>query len=360
MDTSDPDIDFDNDGVCTHCRSYGRMIRDIHMSENERKLLLQKTVEKIKRQGSSCQYDCVIGLSGGVDSTYTAYLVKNMGMRPLAVHLDNGWDTEIAVSNIEKTVKRLNIDLYTHVIDWTEFRDMQLSYFKASVADIEVLTDHAIWAVLYRQAARHGIKYIINGANVTSEFILPLSWISDKNDLRNIKAIQQRFGTQKIKTFPTLGFLKLNCYKYIQNIKVFMILDYVDYIKKDAIKIIENELDWRNYGGKHHESFFTKFFQAYILPEKFKIDKRRAHLSTLICSKQITREAALDELKKASYNSEELKEDTDYIIKKLGITGNEFNEIMKMPLKKYTDYPSYHNNISYIMCRFLFRKLKGI
>ena len=265
MDTTDPQIQFNDEGVCNHCRDYDKRVKNELIPIAQREETLHMLVDKMKKAGRGRKYDCIIGLSGGVDSTYVAYIVKTLGLRPLAVHLDNGWNSELAVKNIENIVKKLDIDIYTHVIDWEEFKDIQISYFKASIIDIEVPTDHAIWAILYKLAAKNGIKYLINGSNLVTESILPLSWISDKNDLRNLKSIHNKFGRKKMKTFPTLGFFKKAYYDYIIGVNVVMILNYLDYDKKEAMKVIEKELDWKNYGGKHHESLFTKFFQAYIL-----------------------------------------------------------------------------------------------
>jgi len=359
MDTTDPDIVFDEKGECNHCRSYDKLAdRKLFSNEKERVEALNYMLDKIKSVGKKNEYDCIIGLSGGVDSSYVALKVKECGLRPLAVHLDNGWNSELAVQNITNIVKKLDIDLITHVIDWEEFKDMQLAYFKASVVDIEVLTDHAIWAILYKTANKYNIKYIINGSNIASEAILPMSWISDKNDLRNIKAIHSQFGTVKNNTYPQLGILRLNYYKVIKKIKTFLILNYIDYNKDEAKQLIQKKLGWRDYGGKHHESFFTKIFQEYILPVKFKIDKRRAHLSTLICSKQITRKNALLELQKNSVQNSTRTENMNYLIKKMGISKEEFEEIMNLPVKHYTDYPSYHNSIIYNSIKYIYIIIK--
>jgi N-acetyl sugar amidotransferase len=355
MDTTDQDIFFNEKGICNHCTEYFSLLKE---HELDRSKSIDLLVEEISQKGKNKKYDCIIGLSGGVDSTYVAYKVKELGLRPLAVHLDNGWDSELAVSNIENTVNKLGIDLYTHVIDWEEFKDLQLSYFKASVIDIEVLTDHAIWAILYRMAYKYNIKYLINGSNLATESILPLSWISDKNDLKNIKAIHKRFGSRPIKTFPTLGLLKKLYFENIKRIKVVLILNYLKYDKSKAMDIIKSELDWKEYRGKHHESTFTKFFQSYILPEKFNIDKRKAHLSALICSKQITREKALQELDLPLYSQSELKAEKDYVLKKLSLTEYEFEDIMQKPVKSFKDYPSYHNSLPYKAARKLYRFYK--
>jgi len=274
----------------------------------------------------------------------------------LAVHLDNGWDSELAVKNVENILKNLGIDLLTYVLDWDEFKDLQRAYFKASVVDIEVLTDHAITAILFDIANKRGIKYILSGSNMVTEAIMPKSWSYDKNDLINLKAIYKQFGTIKLKRFPTLGILKKAYFLCVKRIKLIGILNYISYIKKDAKKIIAREFDWKDYGGKHYESRFTRFYQAYVLPGKFNVDKRKAHLSTLICSGQMTREEALKEMQEELYPAGELINDKEYVIKKLGFTKEEFERIMKLPIK---DHAEYKNSLKFRRFITLFHKLTG-
>lgn len=340
MDTTDPDIEFDENGICNHCRGYDKLARKYVFTGKEGEQKLGEIVDKIKEQGENQEYDCIMGLSGGVDSTYTAYLAKQLGLRPLAVHLDNGWDSEIAAKNIEHIVKKLDLNLYTYLIDWNEFRDLQLAYFKASVVDIEAVTDHAIIATWYNIANERGIKYIVSGTNIVTEGIMPESWFHYKYDLKNLEAVHNQFGTVKLKTFPRLGVGKQLYYQYIKNIKSVSILNYIPYVKKDAKKLIAQELDWKDYGAKHYESIFTRFYQAYILPRKFNIDKRKAHLSSLICSGQIMREDALEEIKKDLYAKEDLEKDKEYVLKKLGLANEEFEKIMNLPVKSHFDYES--------------------
>ncbi|MEN6383195.1 MAG: N-acetyl sugar amidotransferase, partial [Rectinema sp.] len=307
---------------------------------------LEQLAATIRSDGRQKKYDCVIGVSGGVDSTMVAYTVKKLGLRPLAVHLDNGWDAELAVSNIEKTLNKLGIDLLTHVIDWEEFRDLQLSFFKASVANVEVLTDHAIMAILFKTAARNSIKYVISGGNVVTEAIMPQSWMYDSRDLRHIAAIHEKYGSVPLRTLPHCSLLEYFYYIFIRRIKYVPVLNYISYKKDDAKKLIEKELDWRDYGGKHYESIFTRFFQAYYLPEKFKIDKRRAHLSTLLCSGQITRDDAMKEMERPAYSPELFQQDLEFFIKKMKLSREEWDCIMALPVRTYKDYPSN---------RFIFR-----
>lgn len=339
MDTSDPEIQFDDKGVCNHCHDYDRMMTQKVITGAAGEKYLQKLVDEMKRNGRSKPYDCIIGVSGGVDSTYVAYLVKKMGLRPLAVHMDNGWDSELAVKNIEETLKRLNIDLYTEVLDWEEFRDLQSSFLKASTPDSEIPSDHAIWAALGNMADKLKVKYIISGFNVRTESHLPRAWSQGHFDWKYIQSIQQQFGTTRLKTYPHIGFFTY--YRRLLTHRRVDILNYLHYNKAEAMKILEQELGWRYYGGKHYESIYTRFYQGYILPTKFGYDKRRCHLSSLICSGEITREQALKELQKPTYSPAMQEEDREYVVKKLGLTDEAFEAILNAPKKSFWDYPSY-------------------
>lgn len=335
---ADPDISFDEKGICNYYYDYLEAEkRDVFHGDEGRKKL-QQLVTQVKNDGAGKTYDCLIGVSGGVDSTYVAWLVKGLGLRPLAVHLDNGWDSELAVKNIENIVSKLNIDLFTLVVNWEEFKDIQLSYLKASVVDIEVVSDHAIFATMYKLAKEKGIGYIISGTNVVTEHIMPPSWLYKKMDFANLNDIHKQYGNVKIRTYPTLDFKKYVYYSSVFRLSPVSILNYIPYNKKEVKELIKKELDWRDYGGKHYESVFTKFYQAYILPEKFKIDKRKAHLSTLICSGQLTKEEALKELEQPLYNEHDLKQDKEYVLKKFGLTAAAFEEIMKTPRRMHGDF----------------------
>ena len=344
LDTSDdPDIVFDERGVCNHCLTYDRVARERLSWGEQRTSRLESLLEEVKASGRNHDYDCVVGASGGVDSTYVAYLAKNFGLRALVVHCDNGWNSELAVKNIENIVKRLEYDLFTYVINWEEFKDLQLSYLKASVVDIEALTDHAIVASLFQVAARRRIKYILSGENMVTEGVLPAHWVHNKNDLMNIKAIHRRFGRLPLKTFPTLGLARKLYYQKARGIRYVPFLNYVDFVKEDAKKIIAEELGWRDYGGKHYESIFTRFYQSYILPVKFGIDKRKSHLSTLVCSGQMTREEALEHIKEEPIDADRLFADKEYIVKKFGLTADSFDALMSLPVKDHTEYASILN-----------------
>jgi N-acetyl sugar amidotransferase len=340
MDTSDPDIRFDAAGVCNYCSDWlGRLKNETfvdHPTQN-----LGALVSRIKEVGRKREFDCVIGVSGGVDSTYVAYLVKReLGLRPLAVHLDNGWNSELAVDNINRALNTLGIELFTHVIDWDEFRDLQLSFFKASVTNIEIATDHGINAILHRMAAKHGIKYIINGGNIRGEGIYPKSWGWYNLDLRHLRAIHRRFGSVPLRTFPQLSLATFAFNTFIRGIRTTPILNYVDYNRPKAQALLQSELGWRPYGGKHYESVFTRFFQGYILPKKFGVDKRRPHLATLVVAGDISREHALEELKKDPYADADFDSDLAFSLKKLQFSRASFEEYMRTPPRLHRDYPT--------------------
>lgn len=340
MDTSDKDIVFDGAGVCNHCRAYDVRAQTEIFTGEEGKARLAGIVDRIRQDGKGKEYDSIMGLSGGVDSSYLAYQVKQMGLRPLAVHFDNGWNSEQSVKNIENIVKVLGFDLHTYVIDWEEFRDLQRSFFKASVVDIELLTDNAIFATLINIAREKGIRYSLEGHNIATEVVMPPSWNHWKYDLRNIKAIQRRFGTRKIRTLPMIGPWRRLFYRVTHILEPVFILNYQTYDKQEAMRVLEREVGWKYYGGKHYESIFTKFYQAYVLPVKFGIDKRRAHLSNLICSGQLARDEALRLMEEELYPAKDLRQDKAYVIKKLGFTEEEFDAIMQEPPKKHLEYPS--------------------
>ena len=340
MDTTDPEIIFDEQGVCNHYHEYHKAAATELLPEPERTQKLNQLVETIKQAGKGKEYDCLIGLSGGVDSTYVAYLCKELGLRPLAVHLDNGWNSELAVHNIHNIVSRLEIDLHTLVIDWEEFKDIQLAYLKASVVDIEVVSDHAIFATMWRLAKQFKIPYILSGTNIVTEYIMPKSWLYQKMDYLNLKDIHQQYGSVKLKSYPTLPFWRYIYYTGALKLVPISILNLVEYNKAEVKQLITDKLGWRDYGGKHYESIFTKFYQAYILPNKFNIDKRKAHLSTLICSGQISRDEALEELEQPLYNPVELAEEKAYVLKKFGLSEAQFEEIMQAPVRKHQDFKS--------------------
>lgn len=338
MDTTDdPHITFDEAGVCSYCHMYEGEKRYFMKTGAEAKTLLTETAEKIKAYGRGRQYDCLIGLSGGVDSSYVAYMAKKLGLRALCVHFDNGWNSELAVMNIQNIVNKLGFDLSTYVIDWEEFKDLQLAYIKASVIDIEVLTDHAIYGSMFKIAKEADIKYVLGGHNVATEGILPYHWTYDKKDYINIKAIHRQYGERQLKTFP---FLDRRMKRFIATSGVEFVnyLNWLPYVKDEVKLLLQKELDWKDYGGKHYESIWTRFYQGYILPVKFGVDKRKAHLSTLICSGQMTKEQALKELKEPPYDPQQLKIDKEFMLKKFGLTEGEFDAYMKRPVRNHREF----------------------
>jgi N-acetyl sugar amidotransferase len=340
MDTiADPDISFDDKGISNYYHAFKKAEEERVFTGEEGDRLLHELIDKVREAGKNKPYDCIMGLSGGVDSTYVAYQAKKLGLRPLAVHFDNGWNSELAVQNIENIVSRLNLDLHTLVVNWEEFKDLQLAYLKASVVDIEAVTDHAITATLYRLAAQFKVKYLLGGSNIVTEYLMPPSWIFNKNDHTNLKAIHGKYGTVPLKTYPLFDTRLKKYTGEILKVQWLSFLNYMPYNKAEVKKTITAELGWRDYGGKHYESIFTKFYQAYILPVKFHIDKRKPHLSNLIGAGQVSRDAALAELGQPLYTPEALKNDYEYVLKKFGLSAEEFEGIMQLPIRRHTDFP---------------------
>lgn len=339
MDTSEPDIEFDENGHCNYCRDFVvRLENETFVNHPTRNI--DVLVDAIRKTGAGKPYDCIIGVSGGVDSSYVAYLVKSKGLRPLAVHLDNGWNSELAVANVQSVLEKLQIDLVTHVIDWEEFRDIQLSFFKASVVNLEIPTDHAINAVLQAMAVKHHVKFVINGGNIRGEGVGPKSWGWNNFDLKHLRAIHARFGTRPFKTFPQLPLWRFGFNTFVRGIRVIPILNFVDYNKLEAQELLQKELGWRPYGGKHYESIFTRFYQGYILPRKFGVDKRKGHLSSLVVAGDMERQKALEILATDPYGEADADTDKAYVLKKFGWTEAEFTAYMLAPVKPHTAYPN--------------------
>lgn len=341
MDTSDPWIQFDESGVCSHCQSYAEFVEALG-DEHARKVKLEAIVDRLKRAGRGKDYDCIMGLSGGVDSSYLAwYAVEKLGLRPLVVHVDAGWNSELAVNNIQNIVERLKIDMHTLVIDWEEIRDLQLAFFRSGVANLDIPQDHAFIASLYQEAKKYGIRDILNGGNLQTESILPNAWGYDASDAKSLRSIHRLFGEKPLKTYPVYtNFNRFVYYPYIMKMRTHRPLEYIDYRKDEAKKLLMTELGWRDYGGKHYESVFTKFFQSYYLPVKFGYDKRMAHFASLVVSGQMTREAAKKELEQPPFDPSTVQEDKEYFAKKLGISMDEFESIMAERPKFYSDYPN--------------------
>lgn len=341
MDTTDPDISFDADGVCSHCRRFEELFRPNWFPNDEGRRRLEEKIALIKAEGRGRDYDCIIGLSGGVDSSYLAIRVKELGLRPLVVHVDAGWNSELAVKNIENLTKALGFDLFTLVIDWEEMRDLQVAFLRSGVANQDVPQDHAFFAGLYQFATKERIRWVLSGGNYATEGVLPQSWGYNAMDVRHLRSIHRQFGTRTLRTFPTVSFFNLYIgYPLIRRMQVLRPLDFMPYNKETAMQELSAHYGWRYYGAKHYESVWTKFFQGYYLPTRFGYDKRKAHLSSLIVSGQMTRQAALAELEASAYPPDELRRDRAYVTKKLGLTEAEFEALLRAPLRSYRDYPS--------------------
>lgn len=342
----DPKITFDENGICNYCNAYNDKYGNINLNPEYSEDKLNKLLGLVKNEGINKKYDCIMGLSGGVDSSYLAFKAKEWGLRPLLVHFDNGWNSELAVKNIENIVNKTGFDLYTYVVDWEEFRDLQLSYIKASVVDWEIPTDHGFFAMLYKTAYKNNIKYILTGHNYQTEFIMPKYMRWSKMDVANIIDIHNTFGVKKLKTFPLLNFFEYTYYLKIQKMERLNCLEYINYNKDEAKKILIDCFDWKDYGGKHYESIFTRFYQGYVLKEKFGIDKREAHLSNLICSNQITKDQALIEIKEPPYSDPKLlKEDKLFVLKKLGLSEIEFDLMLNAPARSHLEFKSYETEL---------------
>lgn len=351
MDTSDPEISFDSNGNCSHCTAALVRLKAQLLPKDEREQALARLVERIKTDGAGKEYDCIIGVSGGVDSTTVAYRVKHLGLRPLAVHFDNGWDSELAVDNIKRALDALKIELYTYVVDWEEFRDLQLAFLRASVANCEAPTDHGITALLFHTANKMGVRYILSGSNLVTEAIMPVTWSHYNQDLRHMKALNRRFGGRHLETLPTISIPEYLFYVLVKGIRQVPFLNYFDYDKETAKALLTEQIGWRDYGAKHWESVWTRYFQGYYLPTKFGFDKRRAHYSSMVCAGAMTREQALLELAKPAYPAELLRQDTQFVLKKFGLSEDELDRILRTPGKPATAYPS-HN--------FLFHTLRPV
>lgn len=342
MDTTDPEIVFDEEGVCNHYHSAKLRLDTELLSPIEGSSRLAEVADRIRAEGAGKPYDCVLGLSGGADSSYVAVKAAEYGLRPLAVHLDNGWNTDTAVSNIEKLLRYYDIDLHTHVVNWEQFRDIQRSLFLASVANVEVATDHAIFSLLYHVAAKNGIGYILTGSNLETETIMPDAWGYDTRDKKHIMGIKRLFGDPKIgvDTYPTLSVAGFCYYVFVKRIKFVPVLNYGSYRKADAVDQMSSTFGYRSYARKHGESKFTRFFQEYYLPQKFNFDKRKAHLSSQIVSGMLTRQEALQLLEQPLYDPDELEIDIEYVTKKLGFERDEWDQIMLAPPVSFRKYPS--------------------
>lgn len=341
MDTSDPSISFDEMGVSDHVFDFENHVKPNWNTDAKGKVELEIIVEKIKKEGQGKEFDCILGLSGGVDSSYMLHMaVKEFGLRPLVFHVDGGWNSELAVHNINVLIDKLGLDLYTEVINWEEMRDFQLAFFKSGVPHLDIPQDHAFIATLYNFADKHNIKYIINGGNISTECVqYPMQYYYYGTDMIHINDIIRKFGTIEMKSYPFSSIFRHKIYlKYLRGIQVVRPLNYIPYFKQDALELLEREYGWKPYPQKHFESRFTRFYEGYWLPERFGFDPRRVMLSSLILTNQITREEAIEILKSPAYDPASIEDDYKYIATKLDISIEELNQYFKLPKKYYWDY----------------------
>lgn len=341
MDTSDSKIVFDDAGKCDYCTNfYQNILPHWHPDEDSYNEIM-KVVDKIKKDGKEKPHDCLIGISGGVDSSYVAYIAKEkFGLRPLLFHVDAGWNSQEAVNNIERLVDKLGLDLHTEVVNWLEMQDLQLAFFKAQVPHVDTPQDHAFFACLYNFAAKNGFKYILTGANYSTECVRePLEWHYHASDLIQLKDIHKRYGSRKLKTFPMADIFKYKIYyRFIKGIRVVKPLNYIPFIKEDVMNDLVEKFGWQKYPYKHYESRFTRFYEGYWLPKKFGYDKHRAHFSSLILTGQMSRTDALEKIAKPAYDEKTIAQDFEYISTKLGITVEDLKALMKGENKSYKDY----------------------
>ncbi len=341
MDTSDTRIVFDENGVCDHCKDYYENVLPKWDTSEAGKIELQKVIDKIKLDGKDRDFDCILGLSGGVDSSYMLHIaVKEFGLRPLVFHVDGGWNSELAVHNIQVMIDKLGLDLYTEVINWEEMKDFQLAFFKSGVPHIDIPQDHAFISTLYNFAYKHKIKYILNGGNISTECVRnPMEFLYYGTDMAQINDIRNQFGTVKMDTYPFSSIFRHKIYlRYIVGLTVVKPLNYRPYIKEEALKMLEMEYGWKPYPQKHFESRFTKFFEGYWLPERFGFDTRRVQYSSLILTGQMKREDALEKLNRPAYNPETIQDEFNYIATKLGISSDMLLSYLNAPKKFYWDY----------------------
>jgi len=348
MDTTDPNINFNIDGICDYCINFKKKILPQWNKNISNFSFLENKIEEIKSINKNRNYDCLVGISGGVDSSYLVYFLNKYKLRPLLFHVDAGWNTNAAVYNIERLLKKLSLDLHTEVLDWETIKDLQLAYFKAGVPHLDTIQDHAFFASIYNFAVKNNINTVFTGYNYSSECIRePLLWHYHASDLRQLKNIHKIYGKHSMKLFPQSDIFKFKIYyKYFKKLKLYNPLNYMKYDKDEAVKILKKELDWLPYGEKHYESRFTKFYEGYWLKDKFGYDKRKAHLSSMILSKLISRDEALKKLSLNPYDDISLNNDLNYICNKLDISMNYLMELKNMPNKTYKDFKSNHKLIS--------------
>ncbi|EMN0395308.1 N-acetyl sugar amidotransferase [Citrobacter freundii] len=341
MDTTDSSITFDEHGVCDHCLDFETNVKPNWHTDERGKRELDNIIHKIKEDGKGRDFDCIMGMSGGADSSYLLHVVvKEYGLRPLVFHVDGGWNSQIAVNNINVMIDKLGLDLYTEVINWEEMKDFQLAYFKSGLSNIDVPQDHAFVATLYNFAEKYNIKYILNGGNISTECVRnPLEWLYYGTDMAQIKDIRRQFGKSSMPTYPFSSVLRHKVYlRYIKRVQVVKPLNYFPYVKEEAMQLLADEYGWQPYPQKHFESRFTKFYEGYWLPKKFGYDTRKVQYSSLILTGQMTREDALEKLKEPAIPESEARHDFEYIATKLGIPVDELLMYFNQPNKTYLDY----------------------
>ncbi|MCX4028819.1 N-acetyl sugar amidotransferase [Endozoicomonas sp. SM1973] len=341
MDTTDSKITFDEKGVCDHCNTFLNKIKPNWHTDEKGANHIKTIAEKIKERGKNKDFDCIIGMSGGIDSSYLTYVAKEkLGLRPLVFHVDAGWNSQQAVNNIEQLVDKLGLDLYTEVIDWEEMKDLQLAFFKSGVPHIDTPQDHAFFATMYKFASKYKIKHILTGGNYSTECIRnPLEWMYFQSDSRQIRDIHKKYGSHSLKTFPLTNIVWHKVYlPYIRGIKVYRPLDYFPYNKETATQFLVENFGYQRYAQKHFESRFTRFYESYWLPEKFGYDTRKVQYSSLILTGQMTREDALAKLKQLAYDNETINDEFEYVSNKLRISVDELRSYFNASNKTFRDY----------------------
>jgi N-acetyl sugar amidotransferase len=348
MDTTDSKITFDSTGLCDHCQNFYAVIEPQWQRQIADTPKLNQLVETIKQEGKGKEYDCIIGLSGGMDSSYLLYYAKDvLGLRPLAYSVDTGWTLNVALENIEKIVRGLDLELHTDIINWNEMKDLQLAFFKSQVAYQDLPQDHVIFAGLYNYAIKHKIKYVLTGGNIATEAIRePIEWVY-QNDLTHIRDIHKIFGEKPIRDLPMTGMFKYKLYyRFVKGMKVLRPLDMIPYTKELATRTLKERFDWEPYQNKHYESVFTRFYEGYWLIKKFGFDKRKAHFSSLILTNQLSREDALQQIANPPYDESQAMKDLTYICRKLSIPKEEFLALMNQPNQTFKNYKNSSNWIA--------------
>ncbi len=343
MDTTDTKINFDTDGVCDHCNTYYSDIVPKWHPDKFSEIELIQVINKIKAEGKNRDFDCIMGMSGGIDSSYLLYVMKEKyGLRPLVFHVDAGWNSQIAVNNIERLIDGLGLDLYTEVINWEEIKDLQLAFFKSGVPHIDVPQDHAFFATMYKYASKNEIKYILTGGNYSTECVRnPLEWMYYQSDSIQLKDIHKKHGTIPLKTYPVTNILWHKVYlPYLRGIKLIRPLDYLPYHKEEAMQLLVDKYGYQKYPQKHFESRFTRFYESYWLPERFGYDTRRVQYSSLILTGQLSRDEALRKLEQPSYDLETIQQEFQFVATKLGISVKELQSYFDAPKKTFKDYKS--------------------